>query len=138
VFFDRNLPLPKVNVCLNPQVVALFVRNCFIIVAFFNNLAVPSKLVAFTFCQSFAYAGEKPYKCLYCEKCFSDKGACNSHIRVHTREETCSCPYCGQTFSKKQVCLYHYFPTGNKSIMPLHESVYQKPVLKSDEFYKLI
>lgn len=42
-----------------------------------------------------------------CPKKFSDKGACNSHVRVHTREEVCSCPFCGKTYSKKQKLKYH-------------------------------
>ena len=53
------------------------------------------------------HLGIKPYKCAHCERTFSDKGACNSHMRTHTGEERDACPICGLVFSKKQKLKYH-------------------------------
>lgn len=47
------------------------------------------------------------YKCNFCEKTFSDKGACNSHEKVHTKSEHSNCEVCGKHFARKQKLKYH-------------------------------
>lgn len=56
------------------------------------------------------------YKCSFCEKTFSDKGACNSHEKVHTKSEHSNCEVCGKHFARKQKLKYHmrqFITTGN-------------------------
>ena len=53
------------------------------------------------------HLGIKPYKCALCDSTFSDKGACNSHMKTHTGEEREACEKCGLVFSKKQKLKYH-------------------------------
>uniref|UniRef100_A0A0E9P515 C2H2-type domain-containing protein n=1 Tax=Anguilla anguilla TaxID=7936 RepID=A0A0E9P515_ANGAN len=43
-------------------------------------------------------AGERPYECTQCEKCFSRKSDLNSHVRIHRKLHKCS--QCEKCFSK--------------------------------------
>lgn len=38
---------------------------------------------------------------------FSDKGACTSHEKVHTKSEHSNCEVCGKHFARKQKLKYH-------------------------------
>ncbi|XP_042857923.1 zinc finger protein 236-like, partial [Penaeus japonicus] len=88
---------------------------------------------------------EKPYKCTFCSKCFGDKSACNSHIRVHTGAERCMCHICGASFSKRQKLTYHMRkhtgegllhcplctkPTTNSYALKKHIETHQQPLMK--------
>jgi len=48
--------------------------------------------------------GEKPFKCPFCEKTFTEKGNSKVHIRIHTNDRPYHCPFkdiCKQSFKTK-------------------------------------
>ena len=50
---------------------------------------------------------EKPYKCEYCDQCFSQRAYLKSHQRVHTGEKPYKCENCDKCFSDKRCLIRH-------------------------------
>ena len=53
------------------------------------------------------HRGDKPYQCMYCEKCFGEKRSLTDHIRTHTGEKPFQCEVCDRSFSIKSNLVTH-------------------------------
>ena len=45
------------------------------------------------------HMGDKPYKCHLCDKAFSESGTLTNHMRVHTGEKPYKCSLCNKSFT---------------------------------------
>ena len=50
---------------------------------------------------------KKPYKCKYCDKCFSQSSNCRTHERIHKGETPHKCKHCDKCFTYPSQCKEH-------------------------------
>ena len=55
------------------------------------------------------YAGERPYRCHYCNKGFKDRETCKYHITIHTNIKPYKCGYCGRAFRQPSTLKTHEY-----------------------------
>jgi len=48
-----------------------------------------------------AGAGERPFKCIMCQKAFNQKGALDIHLMKHSGDRPHQCEFCPSAFSQK-------------------------------------
>ena len=53
-------------------------------------------------CNGIIHSGEKPYKCVHCEKRFKTAGDLQGHFRIHSDERPYNCTQCDKSFSTRK------------------------------------
>ena len=53
------------------------------------------------------HTGEKPYKCSLCDRSFDVHSSLTSHMRVHTGEKPYKCTMCDKSFSQSSSLIRH-------------------------------
>ncbi|KAE9413491.1 hypothetical protein Angca_006914, partial [Angiostrongylus cantonensis] len=46
-----------------------------------------------------SHSGERPYKCSYCTRTFTDSSVLCNHLRRHTGEKPFKCTHCDRPFA---------------------------------------
>jgi uncharacterized C2H2 Zn-finger protein len=53
------------------------------------------------------HTGEKPFKCVFCERSFAKGYNLKTHTRTHTGEKPYKCDHCGKLFSQHSTLVQH-------------------------------
>ncbi|XP_034088845.1 zinc finger protein with KRAB and SCAN domains 1-like isoform X2 [Gymnodraco acuticeps] len=79
-------------------------------------------------------AGDKPFRCSVCKKCFTQGGGLKMHMRIHTGEKPFSCSVCKKSFTQRGSLKEHIrIHTGEK---PFSCSLCEKSFQRSENLKK--